>query len=163
MRANPEGHRWHVDNAWLRGTPADVVPAIRRACTELPNGQSFTIWFSMAPQRELPDMAFSLQTDAYLAAYVLWRDGADDFPNREWVAARMRDTQTATAGQYLGDGDLCGRQVKFMDHSNRACLQDIRAQHDPSGLFVSYLAGPGGASDENHWQARPDTPAHRPC
>ncbi len=75
---NPEGHRWAVDNAWLRGPAAEVVPAMRRAYTTLPNEKAFTIWFSMAPLRELPDMAFSLQSEIYLASYVVWEDPADD-------------------------------------------------------------------------------------
>ena len=32
---NPEGHRWAVDNAWLSGPAAEVVPAMRRAYTTL--------------------------------------------------------------------------------------------------------------------------------
>ena len=46
-------HRWVVDNAWLTGPASDVVPAIRRVFTELPDPRAFTIWFSMAPLREL--------------------------------------------------------------------------------------------------------------
>ena len=57
---NPEGHRWAVDNAWLSGSADEVVPAMRRAYTTLPHAKAFTIWFSMAPLRALPDMAFSL-------------------------------------------------------------------------------------------------------
>ena len=55
------------------GCPArldQVVPAMRRAYTTLPNEKAFTIWFSMAPLRQLPDMAFSLQSEIYLASYV---------------------------------------------------------------------------------------------
>ena len=48
---NPEGHRWAVDNAWLSGPAAEVVPAMRRAYTTLPHAKAFTIWFSMAPLR----------------------------------------------------------------------------------------------------------------
>ena len=51
LEDNPEGHRWAVDNAWLTGSAADVVPAMRRAYTTLPNDKAFTIWFSMAPLR----------------------------------------------------------------------------------------------------------------
>ena len=72
LHDNPEGHRWAVDNAWLSGPASSVVPAMRRAYTTLPNEKAFTIWFSMAPLRALPDMAFSLQSEIYLASYVAW-------------------------------------------------------------------------------------------
>ena len=152
---NPEGHRWAVDNAWLTGPPEQVVPAMRRAYTTLPNDKAFTIWFSMAPLRELPDMAFSLQSEIYLASYVLWEDAADDEANRRWLRSVMADLEPVTAGQYLGDSDLTTRQVRFMADANWQRLQQIRAARDPEGLFVGYLAGPHGATNTNHWQAAP--------
>lgn len=152
MEANPEGHRWAVDNAWLRGSAAEVVPAMRRAYLTLPNSKAFTIWFSMAPLRELPDMAFSMQSEIYLATYNLWSDEADDAENIAWVESVMADLEPVTVGQYLGDSDLSRRQVKFMSDANWSQLQSIRAERDPDGLFVSYHAGPDGPTNRNHWQ-----------
>ena len=149
---NPEGHRWAVDNAWLSGPAADVVPAMRRAYTTLPNDKAFTIWFSMAPLRTLPDMAFSLQSEIYLASYVVWDDPADDERCTAWLAGAMADLEPVTTGQYLGDGDLARRAVRFMSDEAWARFQAIRADRDPGGLFVGYLAGPGGATNRNHWE-----------
>jgi FAD/FMN-containing dehydrogenase len=151
LQDNPEGHRWVVDNAWLSGTAAEVVPAMRRAYTTLPNAKSFTIWFSMAPLRELPDMAFSMQSEIYLASYVLWEDPADDVSARDWLDGAMADLEPVTVGQYLGDGDLSHRQVRFMAEENWARLQQIGKRRDPEGLFVGYLAGDGGATNRNQW------------
>lgn len=152
LTANPEGHRWAVDNAWLSGPAERVVPATRRAYTTLPNEKAFTIWFSMAPLRPLPDMAFSLQSEIYLASYVLWEDPAEDERHRAWLAAAMADLEPVTVGQYLGDSDLSRRQVRFMTDDAWARLQAIRAERDPDGLFVGYLAGAGGATNRNHWE-----------
>lgn len=58
--ANPEGHRWVVNNAWLEGKPEDITRLMLPAFTELPNAKAFSLWYSMAPLRTLPDMAFSL-------------------------------------------------------------------------------------------------------
>jgi FAD/FMN-containing dehydrogenase len=154
-RDNPEGHRWRTDNAWIQGPPSQVVPAIRPAFTELPNAASFTIWFSMAPLRPLPDMAFSLQTEIYLASYVLWPDEADDEALLRWVEERMARLEPVTAGQYLGDSDLSVRQLKFMADDNWERLQQIRRQRDPEGVFVGYLAAGGGATNANHWEGPP--------
>jgi FAD/FMN-containing dehydrogenase len=151
IRANPEGHRWRVDNAWLQGEAEQVVPAIREAFAGLPNEKAFSIWFSMAPLRQLPDMAFSLQTDIYFATYVLWDDPEDDARYQDWVGDRMREVEPVTAGQYLGDSDLATRQVKFMADENWRRLNEIRAERDPDSLFVGYLAGPDGALNCNQW------------
>jgi len=151
LRDNPEAHRWAVDNAWLSGSAEEVVPAMRSAYTTLPNDKAFTIWFSMAPLRELPDMAFSLQSEIYLASYVLWDEPADDERNRAWLDGVMAELEPVTVGQYLGDGDLSRRQVKFMADDNWERLQKIRAERDPDGLFVGYLAG-DGAKNRNHWE-----------
>jgi FAD/FMN-containing dehydrogenase len=149
---NPEGHRWAVDNAWLSGPAEQVVPAMRRAYTTLPDEKAFTIWFSMAPLRELPDMAFSLQSEIYLAAYVPWLDPAEDEAHQAWLSSVMADLEPVTVGQYLGDSDLSRRQVRFLSDDAWARLQRIRAERDPDGVFVGYLAGDGGALNRNHWE-----------
>jgi hypothetical protein len=151
LEDNPEGHRWAVDNAWLSGPAESVVPAMRRAYTTLPNDKSFTIWFSMAPLRALPDMSFSLQSEIYLASYVLWEDEADDAQHRAWLASVMTDLEPVTVGQYLGDGDLSRRQLRFVSDDAWARLLQIRGVRDPDGLFVGYLAG-DGATNRNHWK-----------
>jgi FAD/FMN-containing dehydrogenase len=152
LHDNPEGHRWAVDNAWLSGSAAELVPAMRRAYTTLPNDKSFTIWFSMAPLRALPDMAFSLQSEVYLASYVAWESPDDDSRCIAWLSEVMADLEPVTVGQYLGDSDLSRRQVKFMSDESFQRVQEIRAVRDPDGLFVSYLAGPDGATNRNHWE-----------
>ena len=67
------------------GPASAVVPAMRRAYTTLPNDKAFTIWFSMAPLRALPDMAFSLQSEIYLASYVAWESPEDDERCVSWL------------------------------------------------------------------------------
>ncbi len=152
LQDNPEGHRWAVDNAWLSGTAREVVPAMRRAYLTLPHPKAFTIWFSMAPLRELPDMAFSVQSEIYLASYVCWEDEADDERHRAWLDAAMADLEPVTVGQYLGDSDLARRQVRFLSDEAWERLQRVCADRDPDRLFVGYLAGADGASNRNHWQ-----------
>jgi hypothetical protein len=106
----------------------------------------------MAPLRELPDMAFSLQSEIYLAGYVPYEDPADDERLTAWLAGAMADLEPVTVGQYLGDSDLSRRQLRFMSDDAWARLTAIRARRDPDGLFAGYHAGPGGALNRNHWQ-----------
>ena len=137
---NPEGHRWAVDNAWLAGSSSEVVPAMRRAYTTLPNDKAFTIWFSMAPLRDLPDMAFSVQSEIYLASYVLWEDPAEDDAHQAWLADVVADLGPVTVGQYFGDSDLRRRPHRCLSDEAWARLQQVYADRDPDRLFVGYLA-----------------------
>jgi FAD/FMN-containing dehydrogenase len=149
--ANPRGAWYRADNAWVEGDVAEVVARIRPLFTELPTRESFTIWMSNAPTRDLPDMAFSLQTEAYVAAYVISDDPSRDPEHREWLAAAMARLEPVTAGQYLGDSDMTQRQVKFMADENFARLQRIIAERDPAGRFARYLAADPATINRNHW------------
>jgi len=153
LLANPEGCRYVVDNAWLTGTPAEVVPLITPLFTGLPTARSFVIWFSMAPLRELPDMAFSLQTEIYCSAYLVYDDPGQDARHRRWLTDRMRELQPITAGQYLGDADHTARQVRFMGAEQFARLLAIRAKRDPDGLFAGYLTAADAPLNTNPWEA----------
>jgi FAD/FMN-containing dehydrogenase len=152
LRMNPEGHRYLVDNAWIDGNADITVPALRGLFATLPTPQSFCIWYSMAPLRKLPDMAFSLQSEIYVAAYVIYPDPADDDHCRTWLARQMRQLEPVTAGQYVGDSDLANRQVKFLGDAQWRRLQQIQATRDPDRLFVGYLASPAVPLNTNHWQ-----------
>ncbi len=140
LEANPEGHRWVVNNAWIEGTAEEVVPLIAPAFTTLPNPKAFTLWYSMAPLRALPDMAFSLQSEIYFASYVLWEDESDDEKNKAWQKNIMQRIQPVTLGQYLGDSDLTVLQRKFISEAHWKKLESIRSLRDPNRRFHSYLA-----------------------
>ncbi|MEU2623341.1 FAD-binding oxidoreductase [Streptomyces sp. NPDC007157] len=149
--ANPEGHRYFVDNAWLAGTAEEVVPAIRKAFTEHPTRQTFTIWFSMAPLRRLPDMAFSLQSEIYCASYVVHDEPGRDAELRGWLDAAMAAMRPVTVGQYLGDSDFTVRQARFMGDEQWRRLNEIRAARDPKGVFAGHLSA-GTVTNTNDWE-----------
>jgi FAD/FMN-containing dehydrogenase len=153
-RANPEGYRYAVDNIWTNAAADDVVAALRDAFTTLPTKESFSLWFGMAPQRPLPDMALSLQADLYFAAYVIWKDEADDERCRQWLATQMRRMEPISEGLYLGDSDLVTRPSQFLSGPHWQRLEELRARYDPDGLFHSYLAAPGTPLNVNPWTAR---------
>jgi hypothetical protein len=150
--ANPPHARYVVDNAWVEGEPAALIAAIEPLFRDMPTRSAFTIWFSMAPQRPLPDMAFSLQTDAYVATYLLDDDESRDTVNREWLNSAMRNVEPFTAGQYLGDSDMGNRQLRFMGDEQFRRLQEVIASRDPEGRFLRYLAHDPAAVNRNHWE-----------
>ncbi|GAA3755693.1 FAD-binding oxidoreductase [Microbacterium kribbense] len=157
VKQNPEHWQYICDNAWIDGenTPegiAAMVEGIRPLFTTNPTERGFAIWMSNAPRRPLPDMAFSLQTDAYVAAYTVYEDPTEFARNRAWVDDVFAHAEPVTAGQYLGDSDMTNRQLTFMAPANWTKLQQIIAARDPEGRFHRYLAGDPATVNVNHWE-----------
>ena len=140
VRANPEGHRYVVDNAYLTGEPDALIPALTPAFTGLPTAKSFSLWFDLAhlPGRPLPDMALSVQSDLYFATYVVGESPSQDGRCRTWVDDTMRRLGPFSAGCYLGDSDLNVRSGRFMSDAAWDRFRRIRAARDPGRLFVGY-------------------------
>jgi FAD/FMN-containing dehydrogenase len=140
LRANPEGHRYFVDNAYLAGEAGTLIPALAPAFSELPTAKSFSLWFDLAhlPARRLPDMALSVQGDIYFATYVIGEDPSQDGRCRSWVDDTMGRLRPFTAGCYLGDADLTVRPDRFMSDAAWDRFRQIRAARDPGALFAGY-------------------------
>ena len=90
--------------------------------------------------RELPDMAFSVEGNVYVATYLIYDDPADD----EKYRTRVHEKTAAIAanggvGVYLGDTDFTRRPDRFLTDDNFRRLQQIRAARDPQGRIASYL------------------------
>ena len=141
IRANPEGHRYFVDNAYLAGDAGALIPALAPAFTGLPTPKAFSLWFDLAhlPARPLPDMALSMQTDIYFATYVVCDDQEQDAACRDFVEAAMARLEPFSPGCYLGDSDFTARPDKFMSDEAWARYQAVRARRDPQALFAGYL------------------------
>ena len=141
IRANPEGHRYFVDNAYLTGDTGTLIPAMAPAFTGLPTPKAFSLWFDLAhlPSRPLPDMALSLQTDIYFATYVVCEDQEQDAACRDFVDATMARLEPFSPGCYLGDSDFTVRPDRFMSGEAWARYQAIRARRDPERRFAGYL------------------------
>jgi FAD/FMN-containing dehydrogenase len=137
---NPEGYRYAVDCAWT-DAPAEVLaPLLLDIWRSLDTEHSFSIWYGWAPSKPLPDMAFSIEADVYIATYLIYADAADDERYRtrvhELTAAIARD---GGAGVYLGDTDFTRRTDRFLSDEHFRRLEQIRSERDPGHLFASYL------------------------
>lgn len=154
---NPEHWQYVCDCAWIEADNtsegvAAMVEGIRPLFTTNPTERGFAIWMSNAPMRALPDMAFSFQTEAYVAAYTVYEDPAHFSRNRAWVDEVFAHAQPVTAGQYLGDSDMQHRQLAFMAPANFERLRGVIAERDPHGLFHPLLARDLDALNVNHWE-----------
>jgi FAD/FMN-containing dehydrogenase len=138
---NPEGYRYAVDCTWTDAPAKVLAPMLQQLWSELDTEHSFSIWYGWAPRRDLPDMAFSVEADVYVATYVIYTDPADDARYTEWVHGRTGALAAAHGtGVYLGDTDFTRRQDRFLSDEAYRQLAAIRAARDPSGRFASYLS-----------------------
>lgn len=144
LRANPDRHRYFVDNAFLTGSASDLIPALAPAFSALPTARTFTVLGDFTPlrSRRLPDMAFSVQTDLYFAAYVIAEGPDDDDRCRSWLDGAMERLAKHSAGCYLGDSDFTVRPDRIMSDPAWSRFQQIRADRDPEGRFPGYLGTP---------------------
>jgi hypothetical protein len=157
--ANPEGHRYTCDNAYI-DNDADVKEVLRDAFNTLPEGsKTFALWYAMNPcsRRPLPDMAFSMQSDHYFALYTVWEDRKDDERCQKWVKDIMTGVEKRSVGAYLGDSDFQVRRTKFWEDSQAGKLMDVRRKWDPEGLICGYLdegdkSGVKGLENVHEWQ-----------
>lgn len=163
--ANPEGHRYCAENAYISNSERDLPTLLERAFTTLPSRKSFTLYFSMNPtsRRPLPDprsaagMALSLQSDHYFALYTVWEDAADDDRCVAWVRNIMEDVERHADGSYMGDADFQFRRTKFWSDECARRLAEIRRKWDPEGRICGYLdegdkSGVEGLRNEFEWK-----------
>lgn len=157
-KANPEGHRYCAENAYLQNE-ADVPSVLEEAFTTLPHRKAFALWYAMNPcsRRQLPDMALSMQSDHYFALYTVWEKEEDDARCMAWVKNVMKRVQRHSVGGYLGDSDFQERQTRYWAESNGRRLMDIRRRWDPAGRICGYLdqgdaSGPRGLENVHEWE-----------
>jgi hypothetical protein len=142
---NPEGHRYAVDCTWTDAPAHVLAPMLRELWSELDTEHSFSIWYGWAPRHDLPDMAFSVEANVYVATYAIYTDPADDARYAGWVHRRTAALAVHGAGVYLGDTDFTRRQDRFLADDAYQRLTAIRAERDPCRRFASYLtADPAG-------------------
>jgi hypothetical protein len=157
--ANPEGHRYCAENAYVEND-ADVASIFEEAFTTLPTKQSFALWYSMAPASRRPwpaDMALSLHSDHYFALYTLWEDAKDDARCQGWVKDIMKKVEKHSIGSYLGDADMQVRQTRFWSEAAGKRLAEVRKKYNPDGVICGYLdegdkSGVNGLPNLHEWE-----------
>jgi FAD/FMN-containing dehydrogenase len=138
----PRGKRYASDNMWTSAPAADLVPGLNRIAHNLPAPPSHMMCMLWGPPQPLPDMAFSVQDNLYVALYSVWDDPSLDAEHQAWVTDHMRAMEPLSSGIQLADENLAARPFKFLADENFGRLQKIRARWDPSELFHSYMADP---------------------
>ena len=136
------GLRYAADNMWTSAPAEDLAPGMRRIAATLPNAPSHMMWMLWGPPQALPDMAFSMQDDLYIALYSAWESEAEDAAHQAWVTDHMRGLERFSSGIQLADENLAARPFRFLAEANFRRLEALRSKYDPSGLFHSYMGVP---------------------
>lgn len=139
-KAYPIGQRYKVDNVFLRND-VDVVSLLEASFTTLPTRQSMALWTSMKPRssRPLTNMALSIQSDHYLAVYVIWEDKTDDAQNESWLSDVMKELGPHSVGSYLGEYDFQSRASKCWGPEQYQKLVEIKRKWDPENRICGCL------------------------
>lgn len=133
-----EGFRWCADNVWTDASIEELLPAVDDMFTTVPTAISHVLWYQWYPQ-EFPDAAISIQGNLYIAAYSGWTDPTQDQQMTAWPRDHMARLDPLSNGTALADENLVARPARFLSPENERRLEKLRAQHDPQGLFLSYL------------------------
>lgn len=140
-----ESWGWISDNI---GTGADfeaLRPNFEEIMATFPASPSNLLLFNWggyvkAPMR--PSMAFSLDDELFYALYIAWENPADSEQHVRWTTEHMRAWEPFAGSTMLADENLVNRPARFVSDENLARLDQLRAEWDPRGVFVSWLGRP---------------------
>ncbi|MFM9967518.1 MAG: hypothetical protein ACKVQK_03810, partial [Burkholderiales bacterium] len=134
--------RYAADNMWTNASASELRPGMQNIVASLPAAPSHMMWILWGPELALPDMAFSMQGNIYVALYSVWENPAEDAQHQAWVTDHMRALEPLACGIQLADENLAARPFKFISDENMGKLALLRGKYDPNDLFHGYMAVP---------------------
>jgi FAD/FMN-containing dehydrogenase len=138
----PEGYRWAVDNMWTDASPDELLPEVKELFETVPTPVSHIFWYPWY-ERPLENAAISVYGKLYIAAFAGWTDPSEDERHVRWSTEQMRRLEPFSKGIQLADENLVNRSARYLSPENEARLERLRAEHDPDGVFHSYLTTEG--------------------
>ena len=137
--STPKGHRYAVDTVWSDARYGDVLGRIAHDMAHAPSETNMALVVLRPNAVDTPtDAAFSCHGRIFGALYAIWEDETADAANIGWLRAAIDGTAHLCTGAYVGETDLerPDRVLPTLSGSARARLADLRARHDPQGLFL---------------------------
>jgi FAD/FMN-containing dehydrogenase len=137
--------RYAVDCIWTDEPPATQPLAdLRDQMNAAAGDRTHALWQlpfgNYRGSRE--DMAAGDLGRYYLALYSAWEHEDEDAENIAWLRRTMQPWEPASTGHYAGDVDLLAtgtRSARTLSPAKWARLQELRAVHDPDGVFHHHL------------------------
>jgi len=129
--------QWVADNLWTNATADELLPHLLRVADTLPPPPAHLLWLNWAPQRELTDMAFTVEDRTYLSFYGGWLDDADAKATTAWSRGNVAAMQSLSTGVQFADDP--GRPSRAVSEAAAQRLNALRAVHDPDGRFHRWI------------------------
>ena len=143
----PEGQRSAVDALFYDANPAELVRVTREHFVRAPSPTTvllFAIFTGPGVPARLPDGAFSMSARIYGGPWTMWSEPSEDAANRAWHAKCVELLEPLAVGHYIGETDIAGHPeyaARAYSAANWQRLRDLRAKHDPDGVFFSGADG----------------------
>jgi len=136
----PQGAHYAADNMWTSASADALLPGMHRIVETMPPAPSHMMWMLWGPTQARPDMAFSMESDLYIALYGISPDASGAAASQAWVTDRMRELEPLADGIQLADENLAARPFRFMDGENLKRVEALRGRYDRDGLFHTYMS-----------------------
>ncbi|WP_127090486.1 FAD-binding oxidoreductase [Aquabacter cavernae] len=143
----PEGVRARVEATFSNHDPGEMMQAVLPLLSQAPSPTTvflFTIFCGPnvpAPQK---DMALSMHAKVYGGPWTMWWDAKDDAANAAWHRDLITTLRPFNLGYYLGESNTVERPANAIEAftpEKWRKLCDLRATHDPEGVFFDYFEG----------------------
>lgn len=139
MSPMPDSKRAAADHLWSDAPLGELMAAVHHLPASSPHSTIDLVALGGHSRVALPDnAALSIGGGTGAGIYALWDDPADDEANRAWVRRIDDALAPFRAGRYVGEADLTiapERRTECFKPEALARLEELRARHDPQGLF----------------------------
>lgn len=137
----PAGKRAAADHIWSEAPIGELLLAVHRLPAPSPHSTIDIVAFGGNSRVALGDGALSIGGGTGAGIYALWDDPAEDDANRAWVRRIDDALAPFRTGRYIGEADLTadtGRIAECFTPAALERLRELRARHDPTGLFFAW-------------------------
>jgi FAD/FMN-containing dehydrogenase len=136
----PTGARFSVDNIWTNASAAQLIPFVRALCAQMPAPTCSLFVQAWGPIRKLPDMAYSVQANVYIAINGTYYDPADDARVANWVVDGARGMDGIAVGAQMNDENMQRRSARYLSAEAAKRLEAMHRKYDPKRRFPGFLS-----------------------
>jgi hypothetical protein len=134
----PTGARYAVDNIWTNASAAELISHMRKLL-DFPTPQSHVFIQVWGPVQTLPDMAYSVQGDIYLACNAVYYDPADDARCAAWVVEAAKRLDRISVGAQMNDENTEHHMARYLSPEASQRLETMRNKYDLDRRFPGFL------------------------
>ena len=134
----PTGARYAVDNIWTNASAAELISHMRKLL-DFPTPQSHVFIQVWGPVQTLPDMAYSVQGDIYIACNAVYYDPADDARCATWAVEATKRLDRISVGAQMNDENTEHHKARYLSPEAAQRLETMRNKYDPERRFPGFL------------------------